>query len=390
MSDMFKTSQMYRYQPVTMTALIDLYILYIRPQTDSKYLFVTNTGTKLGQGYVGRSVTQYYALFGLDICTTTVRKLIEVRCCMWLVHEYYICVMYVTTVMIVKTACQAALDDQVITNEEYMRSCTGQGHSLQTARQYYKVSDQCRSAYSVVMGDGPHTPVGVETLTALTASAHIVTPASGPVIQTPPTPPTPVAVEDQLSVGVIDEPDDDMDWSNEPSVAAAVKAVYETSAHMKQHQADVAGGGSPLPSSPLKRKFRLEDGVDKISSRAMKMEQVGAALSPLGLEHPEYVGQSVRVPASDEEKTWLFNYYNRNDDFQVGQVGRTNLFRRCLDAILVQNDARVLFHQRHVYNSDRLKTCSLPVIKEVKQYRDDGMYPAWYIDTIPNVYNDEN
>jgi hypothetical protein len=80
MSDIFKTSSIYKYQPVTMTALIDLYILYIRPSTDSKYLFVTNTGTKLGQGYVGRSVTQYYALFGLDICTNTVRKLIEVRC----------------------------------------------------------------------------------------------------------------------------------------------------------------------------------------------------------------------------------------------------------------------------------------------------------------------
>lgn len=79
MSEKFKTSYLFKFQPVTMTAVVDLYVKYIRPETNSPYLFVTSTGKQLGQGYVSKAVGMYFEMFGLDICTNTVRKLVEVR-----------------------------------------------------------------------------------------------------------------------------------------------------------------------------------------------------------------------------------------------------------------------------------------------------------------------
>jgi hypothetical protein len=78
MSEMFKTRQIYGYQPVTMTLLVTLWTQHLRPDTDCEYLFVTNAGTKLGQGYVSKAINSYFAHFGLDVSVTVIRKLIEV------------------------------------------------------------------------------------------------------------------------------------------------------------------------------------------------------------------------------------------------------------------------------------------------------------------------
>ena len=80
LSDNFKTNYIYKFQPVTITSLIGLYVKYIRPDTEeSPFLFLTSKGTKLGQGYVGKGVNHYFALFGLDLSITMIRKMIEVR-----------------------------------------------------------------------------------------------------------------------------------------------------------------------------------------------------------------------------------------------------------------------------------------------------------------------
>ena len=81
LSDNFKTSGMYKYQPVTITVLIGLYVQYIRPVTagQDSFLFLTSKGTQLGQGYVGKGVNLYFGLFGLDMSITMIRKMTEVR-----------------------------------------------------------------------------------------------------------------------------------------------------------------------------------------------------------------------------------------------------------------------------------------------------------------------
>ena len=79
LSDNFKTNYIYKFQPVTITVLINLYVQYIRPNTDdTEFLFLTCKGTQLGQGYVGKGVNSFFALFGLDLNITAIRKLIEV------------------------------------------------------------------------------------------------------------------------------------------------------------------------------------------------------------------------------------------------------------------------------------------------------------------------
>jgi hypothetical protein len=78
-SQLFKTSGTYGWQPVTMTVIVYLYIQLIRPDTECKYLFVTNTGTKYAQGYVTKAIQSYYTHFGLDITINVFRKLNGVR-----------------------------------------------------------------------------------------------------------------------------------------------------------------------------------------------------------------------------------------------------------------------------------------------------------------------
>ena len=270
-----------------------------------------------------------------------------------------------------------------------MRTCTAQGHSREVAYQYYKVTDQSRSAYEVVMGDTPAAPV---PLSAATPTAPVKTPATTEEetagayeVVMGDTPAAPVPLSAATPTAPVKTPAT-AEEKNDELVKMAVKKVLESGAKRRE---DALQGAlvSPSPSSPKKRKFCLEDGVTMITARAGMLQRVASSLSPFGSEHPEYESPSVRVSSSDEEKTWLFNYYNRNIDiYQIG--GQRNLYKRCLDAIHCQNDARVLFHERHVLNSDRLKTCSLPVIREVKQFREGGMimYPEWYIDTIDNVY----
>jgi hypothetical protein len=48
-------------------------------------------------------------------------------------------------------------------------------------------------------------------------------------------------------------------------------------------------------------------------------------------------------------------------------------------AILSDTTARLLFHPRHVLNSDRVKTMAEPIIKCVTNCAREG-YPAWYVD----------
>jgi hypothetical protein len=80
-SEDFKTSSVYGYQPITLNELVKVYIEDLRPETTdiNGALFLTNTGSKLGQGYVTKALHTYFAHFGLNICVKTIRCLIEVR-----------------------------------------------------------------------------------------------------------------------------------------------------------------------------------------------------------------------------------------------------------------------------------------------------------------------
>ena len=120
----------------------------------------------------------------------------------------------------------------------------------------------------------------------------------------------------------------------------------------------------------------VAEGVSRIHNRASPIQAMAMGASPLGADHPFANRPSARVPASDAERTWLFNYFRQ--DTNIYDVQRGHIFRSCLNAIRVQDSARAVFHERHVHNSDRLKNIALPVIDCVKMHNETGAYPEWY------------
>jgi hypothetical protein len=78
-SQNFKTKWVYAWQPVTMNKLVELFIKLLRPESDSPYLFLTYTGTPIGQGYASKALNIYFSRFGLNMSVLVIRKLIEVR-----------------------------------------------------------------------------------------------------------------------------------------------------------------------------------------------------------------------------------------------------------------------------------------------------------------------
>jgi hypothetical protein len=78
LSEDFKTNHIFGFQPVTFPLVMELYLQYVRPDTDCPYLFVTNSGQQVAQGYINKCFNTYYLLFGLDMNVTTVRKMIHV------------------------------------------------------------------------------------------------------------------------------------------------------------------------------------------------------------------------------------------------------------------------------------------------------------------------
>ena len=131
-----------------------------------------------------------------------------------------------------------------------------------------------------------------------------------------------------------------------------------------------AGDSSASVNTP---RFTLDAGINVINTRRMGSLTVRS----FGTTHPYFNSNCTRIPASDEERSWLFDYFTGDTDIYLEQRG--NIFRKCLDCIRSDDAARSLFHERHVHNSDRLKTISLPVIATVKMYRDQGLLPEWYL-----------
>jgi hypothetical protein len=88
LSQDFKTSGTWGYQPVNFLGLVQLYIDYIRPETDSQYLFVTFTGEQVAPGYANKCVNGYYAYMGLNTSVTFIRKMINVSIPILLINKY--------------------------------------------------------------------------------------------------------------------------------------------------------------------------------------------------------------------------------------------------------------------------------------------------------------
>lgn len=59
-----------------MHSIITLYIDILRPQSDSEYLFLNIYGRPLGQGEASKYLTKYFRQFGLQLTSTTVRKVL--------------------------------------------------------------------------------------------------------------------------------------------------------------------------------------------------------------------------------------------------------------------------------------------------------------------------
>jgi len=95
LSDIFKTSYAFKFQPVSISSAIDLWVRLVRPQTrtTSPYLFVTHTGDRLGQGYISNSINTYFSLFNLDISVNTFRKMIQVCVC----HLFIMIIIFLLT-----------------------------------------------------------------------------------------------------------------------------------------------------------------------------------------------------------------------------------------------------------------------------------------------------
>jgi hypothetical protein len=127
------------------------------------------------------------------------------------------------------------------------------------------------------------------------------------------------------------------------------------------------------PVKKMKLQLTMEDGVASIYARDKEMASMPAPCQ-MGSNHPCFESNSLRVPASDAEKSWLFHYYLKSSPVQGG-----NPYQSCLNAICINNIARALFHERHVRNSDRLKTIALPVIKSVKEYEEFQIVPEWLL-----------
>jgi len=223
-----------------------------------------------------------------------------------------------------------------------LRSCTGQGHSLQCAQQYYRVTEDNRSAYKVVMGDCE--PIPPQPL--VTASVAHLTPSL-------------------------------------PATAASSPHLTGRAAVSSNTRSDAHPNLMSLESTPPPCKKQrtntwasVAEGVSRILNRASPIQAMAMGASPLGADHPFANRPSARVPASDAERTWLFNYFRQ--DTHIYDVQRGHIFRSCLDAILVQDSARAVFHERHVQSSDRLKTIALHVIDCVKMHNETGAYPEWY------------
>jgi len=134
--------------------------------------------------------------------------------------------------------------------------------------------------------------------------------------------------------------------------------------------------------TPPQKKPRLntwasvEERVLSIHDRESPIQAMAMSASPIGANHPFYDRSSARVPVTNAEKTWLFNYFVDNKIIYNEQRG--NIFKLCLNAILIEDSARLVFHSRHVHNTDRLKNLAQPVIDSVKLYHQSHQHPPWY------------
>jgi len=132
-------------------------------------------------------------------------------------------------------------------------------------------------------------------------------------------------------------------------------------------------GSAVPPSSPPPFSYYAEE-VRHIEARADTVREcVGRSTD--GALHPHYTSSGLRIPVSTSEKRWLFDYFNA-----VGaDVLSGNYYSDCRTCILGDTAARLLFHPRHISNSDRVKTMAKPIIECVKNLQNVG-YPIWYID----------
>jgi hypothetical protein len=312
------------------------------------------------------------------------------------------------------------LKEKKITHEEYMRNVTLQGHSRQVAVNYYTIEDGRQSAYDIVTSSSSYDTTDEVSMTSLLTPAaaferdttdevsmtSLLTPAatfeqdttdevSMTSLLTPAATFERDTTDEVLTPAAAFERDttEEMSMTSSQAPAAAFERDTTDEVSMTSSLTETVGCTSHaatieqavsmvrshaalmLPqSSPTKRsKFTLEGGVAGILARSNQI----SAMTPrrcLGIDHPGFDSDSKRIAASNTEKSWLFNYFliaSTNGD------NGGNIYKDCLNAILINNIARGIFHERHVLSSDRLKTITLPVIKSVKEYENNNVVPEW-------------
>jgi hypothetical protein len=189
--------------------------------------------------------------------------------CILALQEYYAYFGYAINVTTVRKMAESeifvALQQGNVTYTQYLQSCAFQGHSEETAKKYYRISKttiaNTETAYATMMGDESTDtsvlPVSLPTTTTTTTNLAI-------------------------------------------SAAADVPVGLSTPSRTKR-ALDVT-----TPPSSAKRAL-----TDKVVAQEARQEIISRVADSTqdGVLHPLFLNSTKKVPASDSEKTWLFNYF---------------------------------------------------------------------------------
>jgi hypothetical protein len=248
-------------------------------------------------------------------------------------------------------ACKDAVLTGKISQEQYVRNLMVQGHTQATAASYYNIEDGEQSAYDVVTGQDTSS-LGSPRLATTTPPSLLISP---PAIM--------------LAPELV---------SNSPlhtELPTTSQIISPSLPELITHAVEMLS--SPTPSSEespkKKKKFTMEDSFASIEARGNLIATM-TPLCKMGRDHPDVDSPRKRIKGSNVEKSWLFHYY-----LEASKSSEGSIYSDCLSAIRVNDAARAIFHERHVLNSDRLKTIAIPVIACVKVYEETNVEPEWLL-----------
>ena len=281
MCSMFKTNTRFGYQPIIASVesiqALEFYLGYVRPvaiqngKVESAYLFITFNGCTFEDADLGRHLSAFYTKeTGLHITSNNMRKLVETTA-----YERY--------------------RHGLISDAELQAIHDVNGHSSETANNFYKLTDRAMDAHTV---------------------RNFLSP------------PAPNASED---TNVYVSADPGWDLRAEVPVTAATGRV--ATALLASASAS-ASAASPAPIRSFPRKSNYKHIV-------------------FGSNHPE-IGRvnPKRVAWSVAELEYIRKW---REDNVVTHEDREGMYARCLKDIQADKNAHSIFHPNHVQNSAKLR-----------------------------------